>query len=395
MIPISIGTPPPKPEHHFLLDYGFRLFFVAAGFSAVLLMLPLLFAFAGDGWHASYYGPLLWHGHEMLYGFTSAVIAGFLLTAVRNWTQLPTLSGRPLLGLLLLWLAGRIAALLPIAPNLLVSLLDLAFLPWLAYALWRPIATSEERHNLTVPLLLLAMALCNGGVHLELFGVVQGWALPALHFSVWLVLLLIALIAGRVVPFFTRQVLPEAEPITHPQIEQFSLVSLLLLAVADLSLPAYLVALLTLAAAAVHTVRLWGWQANGLWQTPMLAILHLGYLGLIVGLLLHAAAALGLYGATTALHMLTAGAIGVFTLGMMTRVTAAHSGRRVTSSPMILVSFLMLAAAALLRVALPESGVSHAVAMPIVALLWIGAFAFYLWRHLPWLLAPRADGRPG
>ena len=359
------------------------------------LWLPLFF---GRLPAPAYYPPLLWHQHEMLFGYTAAVIAGFLLTAVRNWTGMMTLQGGPLAGLAVLWLAARLLPVAPGAPGWLIALVDWLFLPLLVLALARPLLQEGQKKNRMVLVILLLMALANAMVHLNLLGVAawdtRSWIELFLH----LVVMLMAMIGGRVLPFFTANAVPGARRLERPRVEKWAPLLVLAWVAAGL-LPAsfpWLRAVLALAAAAVLGVRMTGWYHPGIWKVPILWVLHVGYGWIVIGLALDALAAAGLVAPTIATHAFTAGAIGVLTLGMITRVSLGHTGRPLRPPAHIALAYVLVVLGALVRVFLPLLLPSWTfTALVSSAGVWCLAFLLFLLHYAPILVRPRADGRPG
>jgi uncharacterized protein involved in response to NO len=379
------------------LGLGFRPFFLLAGAAAVALLAAWLLFYTGRMAPPAYYDLFTWHGHEMLFGYTVAVVAGFLLTAVRNWTGVPTPTGVPLAALALLWLAGRLVALLPWAlPGWAIATVDLAFLPALAAALARPLLQQPQARQVVFLPLLLALAAANVLVHLQMLGVTVATARPALRFGVDVIVLIIAIIGGRVLPFFTQRGVG-AQPRQWPAVEWAVAISTGGVAVADLlTAPPALLGPLAAAAALAHAARLWGWYDHRIWRMPLLWVLHLGYAWLVVGFALLACASAGLVIAPPALHGLTVGAIGGLTLGMMARVALGHTGRPLQAAPAIGLACGLINAAAAVRVlaaaALPDW---YPQAVVGAGLLWIAAFGLFTAVYAPILVRARADGQPG
>jgi uncharacterized protein involved in response to NO len=375
---------------------GFRPFFLAAGIYAVLL-LALWLAMLQGTLRLGSLPPTVWHGHEMLYGFTVAVIAGFLLTAAQNWTGIRTPSGTPLAALFMLWLAGRLALLIPDIPPELAAVIDLGFLPVLAFVLALPILKAKQLHNYPFPVMLLALAVANALVHAETLGWTIGTASLGLHLATYVVVAMIVVMGGRVIPSFTDNKLRtrarrwKAIEILVPIL---TLAALLAALVAPVAL---LTALLAALAAAVHGIRLAGWYTRKVWSVPLLWILHMGYAWIAVGFMLLALATAGFTpAASSALHAFTAGGIGVLTLGMMARVSLGHSGRLLESAPLMTWAFLAINLAALIRVVVPMLvPQAYAPAMTVSGLAWMAAFGLFTVIYAPFLLRPRADGKPG
>jgi len=396
MIPIKDTQKRPPPAGWAPFALGFRPFFLAAGVFAVLLMALWLTVLSGIRGLGSLL-PLVWHGHEMLFGFTVAVIAGFLLTAAQNWTGIRTPSGKPLAALFLLWLAGRLGFLLPGLPLEWVAAIDLSFLPVLALTLALPIHKAKQLHNYPFPLMLLALTAANALVHLEMLGWTADTARTGLHFAVYVVVTMIVVMGGRVIPSFTDNKL-RTRARRWNLIERLVPVVTLAALLAALIAPDSLVtALLAALAAAVHFTRLAGWYTRKLWSVPLLWILHLGYGWIALGFALLALSAAGLVAAAgSALHAFTVGGIGVLTLGMMARVSLGHSGRPLEPAPVITLAFVGVNLAALIRVALPLFFPAiHAQGMTTAGLVWMAAFGLFATLYAPILLRPRIDGKPG
>ena len=375
---------------------GFRPFFLAAGLYAVLMMALWLLVLNGAVIPGELL-PLVWHGHEMVFGFAVSVIAGFLLTAAQNWTGLRTPSGRPLAALFLLWLAGRLGFLIPGLPTGLVALVDLAFLPVLAITLAMPILRTKQLHNYPFPILLLALAAANALVHADALHWMSGTARPGLHLGVYVVIMMITAMGGRVIPSFTDNKL-RTRARRWTIIEWLVPAATLLALIAALLAPASPVtALLAAVAAAAHAIRLAGWYTPKFWSVPLLWILHLGYAWIPLGFALLALSAAGWNAAAgSALHAFTAGAIGALTLGMMARVSLGHTGRPLEPPPIMTLAFIAITLAALARVALPLLfPAAYTQVMTVAGLVWIAAFGLFVAVYAPMLLRPRVDGKPG
>lgn len=326
----------------------------------------------------------LWHAHEMLFGYAFAVIAGFLFTAVRNWTGLGTPAGAPLAVIASLWLAARVLALysLPAA-----ALADAAFAIAVAWGIGRPLVLSRNRN-----VFFVAIVLALGAASI----VFQAYPRLALILGLDVVLLVMTVVAGRVVPGFTNNAIPGAGARHLPALETAvlgSVILLLFLDALDLAIPAAIVALV---GAALHAARLALWAP---WQTrgrPILWILHLSYAWIAVHLALRGLAGLDLAPAALATHALTVGAIGGLTLGMMTRTARGHTARPLAAGRPEVAAYVLVQLAAAVRVFLPlllPSG--YRVAVTLSAVLWSAAFTLFVVAFLPILTRPRLDGQPG
>lgn len=382
-----------------VLAVGLRPFYLLAAMLAVAWMPLWLAVFVWGLPVPGYFGPLLWHGHEMVFGFTLAVMAGFLLTAVQNWTGFRTATGPALGALALIWLAGRVVVLgAGVLPGWLVMLLDVVFLPLLVAVLVPPIWRARTRRHAVFPLLLLAFATANLVMHLQARGVIAAGGRDALGFVLDGVMLIMVVIGGRVVRAFTASGLPQV-PVRQPGwIDAASVASVaLVLVVGMVPTAAPLVAWLALVAAALNLWRMRGWRSAATRTVPILWILHVGYLWVVVSLVLRGLAGLALWGSeSSAIHALTVGGIGSLTLGMMSRSALGHTGRRLHAPTSMVCSFWLVNLAALVRVFVPlflPAGYTHALIGS--GMLWTAAYAIFLVVFWPMLTRPRVDGRPG
>lgn len=376
---------------------GFRPFFLAAGVFAILLMATFVLGMVTGVWHYNLFPLFLWHAHEMIFGYSVAVVSGFLLTSVRNWTGLNTATGGVLLLLLLLWLAGRLAPAIPILPGWVIALIDISFLPLLAAIVLRPILKARQYRNLSVPLLLLLMAIGQVLIYGEMLEFSFGSLERGVILGLGSLLLLISVIGGRVMPFFTERGLPGVMVVKRSWVEHAStpiIAVWLLLGLVGANGEMVMIAALT--AVVIHGIRLAGWWSGRIWSEPMVWVIHLAYAWLVIGFLLQVMAGMDVMSVTVALHGWTAGAIGLFTLGMMARVALGHTGRPVKASPAIAIAFVLMALVAPVRVVLPLLFPSATEAVLLVAASgWIMAFLIFIWVYAPYLIRPRADGQAG
>lgn len=371
------------------LDRGFRPFFLAAGLwaaVAVALWLPLL---KGELYLATAFAPVAWHAHEMIFGFAVAAVAGFLLTAIPNWTGRPPVAGMALAALALLWLAGRLAVLASAAIGPLpAAAVDLAFLAALAAVVAREIVASGNWRNLPISSGLLILLAANALMHLEALG----WAATAAlgqRLGLAVLLMLISLIGGRIVPAFTRNWLAARGatrlPAPFGTLDKAQLATTLAALLGWVAAPeARPVGLLLLAAALLGAARLSRWRGAATLPEALLAILHVGYGWLVLGLALLGAALLTpAVPATAALHALSAGAVGTMTLAVMTRASLGHSGRALAADGATRLVYGLVTGAALLRVAAPFLDELYLGLLAASSGLWIGAFALFVVSYLP------------
>jgi uncharacterized protein involved in response to NO len=377
-----------------LWNLGFRPFYLlASAFAAVSILL----------WVAQYAGYLpltyvadpLWHAHEMLFGYAIAVISGFLFTAGRNWTGQPTPTGALLAGYALLWLAGRVAVLLPYP--WIAAILNAAFPVAVGAGLAVPLARSGNRRNYFFVALLVLLGGVAFTIHLARLGIVTLPARAGIGIGLDIVLFVIAVMGGRVIPMFTNNGVPGTRATRHPLVEKAALGGVLALIVVDVlqPAPALVVAVAGIAAIA-HAIRLALWQPWRTTSAPLVWILHAAYAWVVVYLALRAIDAAGYVATPLAIHALTIGAIGGMTIGMMTRTARGHSGRPLVVDRYEIACFALVQAAALVRVfggiALPEF---YRATVVLSGLCWSTGFAIYAIRYWPILTRPRLDGKPG
>jgi uncharacterized protein involved in response to NO len=378
-----------------LFSLGFRPFFLAgAGFASLAVAIWAVWLYGRLPGAQPLGGMLAWHRHEMPFGFASAIIAGFLLTAVPNWTGRPALKGWPLIGLMLVWLLARLARLawcLPL-PALLLLALQAPFLPLLAWVLGRDLLAAGKRENYPI---LLMVALLAGCQALTLLGLAVDDGNLQRHGvlgALWLVGALMSVIGGRVIPFFIQRGLNRPPtPAAHPLPGKVLLVSAMLAAVSFAAglndVPRISLALLFALISGLHLLRLWRWHDPGLWRVPLLWSLYLAYAWLAVAALAMALWHLGwLPQQSLATHALAVGGIGGLILAMIARVGLGHTGRLLQPSKAIVAGFALVMLAGACRVWLvPFFGYGLALS----ALLWCGAFALFVGRYTGILLGPR------
>jgi uncharacterized protein involved in response to NO len=380
---------------------GFRPFFAAAAGFSVLAMLTWTAMYLA-GWHgpSEALPPAVWHAHEMVYGYSLAVIAGFLLTAVRNWTGIQTLHGYPLLLLVLVWLAARILFFAGGPGTIaLQALCDSGFSIGLIASLLVPVLRARQWKQIGILSKLVLLLASNLVFYAGLQGMIGDGVRLGLYSGVYLVIALILVMASRVFPFFIERGVDYPVQFTHrPWLDNAGLVLFLAFWIAKLARPedGVVVAGLALALTLVHTVKLAGWYTPGIWQRPLLWVLYLGYGWIVAGFALQVAVAAGV-SPFLSLHAFTYGSIGMISLGMMSRVTLGHTGRDVATPPSLLgMAFGLLQAGAVVRVLLPLLyPAGYRVWVGLAQALWLLAFGLFLYRLLPMLLRPRVDGQPG
>jgi len=377
---------------------GFRPFYALAGIFAVIAVTYWLLTFTGVVHGQGYLQGAFWHGHEMVYGFAIAVMCGFLLTAVRNWTGLPTPTGIALAGLALLWVLARV--LIVTGPELLAALADVLFIPALIVAIAIPIYKSRNKRNYKIVLLLALLAVTHFAYHLAFLGGLPSWLNhTAVIVAIELITILYALVAGRVIPAFTRNAIPGSDPKHSMWLEVLAFGTLVLVTITTVAsdwvpVPAMLPASLLVVGAVAHLFRLALWQPQLTLGNPLLWMMPVAYSWLPVALFLRALAPS--IGHQAWIHALTTGAISGLMLAMMMRSTLGHTGRPLAASGTDISAFLLLQLAAIVRVVagFAPAGL-HGPLVIVSGLLWVLAFGIFLLRYLPMLTQARVDGREG
>lgn len=385
-----------------LLAFPFRIFFLLTGlYAAFSVVAWMSYLFGGlplpVGWSAIH-----WHGHEMLFGFTTAAIAGFLLTAMCNWTGAAPLQGRALLALVLVWLAGRVVMWTAgWWPGWFTAGVDMLFLPCLAIYVARVLLAHGNKRNLIMVIILGVMTLANAMMHLGFLTGGTTWLNLGQVSAFNLITLMMIVIGGRIIPLFTINWLRNhghdpAAVKQSPALDRLAIIVTALLIPADLVTSApWLAGTLALAAAAVHGLRLAGWSGWKTGREPLLWILHLSYAWIILALLLKGAAAFNLVAPTAWQHALGVGGMGTLILGIMTRVALGHTGRPLTLPPLGVVIYLAITLGAVARVLAALQSIDYRAGLFIAAFGWTLAFSLFVFIYWPILSQPRADGRPG
>ena len=383
-----------RPTPAFLTQ-GFRPFFLGAGLWSVTALAVWIFMFVTGAALPSRFDPLTWHIHEMLFGFVMAAVAGFLLTAIPNWTQRLPVSGEPLALLAGLWLLGRIACLISaFVPPWLATAADLSFPVVLVAVVAREIVAGRNWRNLPMVAPVTVLGIANLLMHLETDGVAVpaglGWRL-----GLAAVIVLISVVAGRIVPSFTRNWLAKRRVTSLPAapgwIDRAALGTLHAGLIGWAFLPdLHPIGLLLLLGATLNLWRLLRWRGGATAAEPLLLILHIGYAWLVLG-----AALLGFsmldagLPSSAAIHTLTVGAIGTMILAVMTRVARGHSGRDLSADRNTSLIYILVTLAGITRVAAAFATGWTVPLLTVSACLWISAFGVFTLCYGPMLLLPR------
>lgn len=385
-----------------LFAYGFRSSFLLAGIAALLLVPLWAWSFITGTARGSSWPPMLWHAHEMLFGFIASAMAGFLLTAVPSWTGQKGFSGRPLIVLASIWLAARVLIVSSaLWPAVVIAAIDLAFLPALGVLVARPLLRSRSRNT---PLLAVLALFWLTDLVFQI-GLIRNnpqLALHALHIGIDIMLVLVTVIGGRIVPSFTSAALRALglpDPVHNsPVLTGLAIAGMVSVAMSDVYWPESRVAgVIAAIAAGIQAARLLQWATWLTLRQPIVWVLHLAYAWLPVGLALKAVALLS--GAAIAafwLHALTIGALTTMILAVMTRASLGHTGRPLIANPLITLAYWLLTAAAAVRVfGLSALGLNYSLVIISSASFWTIAFALFVLVYAPILWGPRADGKSG
>lgn len=383
-----------------LFTYAFRSLFLLTTLYAIVII-PFWVA----GWlgahsvPATLGAPMWWHAHEMIFGFAGAAVGGFALTAVATWTKRAPVAGAPLVVLAALWVLARVLFVLPV-PGVLVPAVvaDLAYGVLLCALMSREVIAARSHRNYKVVLLLGLLPVTNA---LFFIGVTREapWARATLFAGMWLVVLLINLIGGRIIPGFTRNWLKrqvqahQRQPATLPPVfDRFDLFATSLLVAFAIfhaaGAPPSWTAGLGLVTGLLLLIRLTRWQGARTTREPLVWVLHIAYAWIPVGVLLLSAAALDLAPHTAGIHALTSGAIATMILAVASRAALGHTSRPLESHPLLTAAYMLITVAAITRVA-ATAGPAARILLMVSATAWTLGFLCFAWRYVPILTQPK------
>ena len=404
-MPSRIMSPPAREPNEpvTILSYGFRPFFLLAGVYGAFSLAAWLAAYAGWLVLSKTMAPVLWHGHEMLFGFAMAAATGFLLTAVPTWTKTPPERGGRLAFLVALWFAGRIAFWLQgVFPPPVVAMADLALIPAVIFFLIPPILGSGQRRNFFFLVFLILFFTANLLFHLDFLEVTGDTGFTGLKLALYTFILMMTVLSGRIIPSFTANALriknEDAEVRSEPLVEAAVFLAIIATAAADLAAAGgWLGGVPAVAAALALALRMRYWRTATTIDQPILWVLHLGHAWLVVGFACRGLAVLtDVMPASTALHALTIGAIGTMVLAVTTRASLGHTGRPLVIHRSIVAAYVLVTLAAIVRLAAPLAEVEYYGNLIIAAgLLWVAAFTIFSAVYWPILTGPRSDGLGG
>lgn len=383
-----------------LWNLGFRPFFLGAAIFAIVSMMLWMGIYVLQlPLPITRISTFQWHAHEMIYGFAMAVIAGFLLTAVKNWTGVQTLYGSGLLGLFALWTAPRILFLFGTPWIFIAGFFDLLFALGLIGSILHPIIKVKQWKQLGIIVILVLLASANGCFYLGAAGLIEQGVFFGIHGGLFLIVGLILVIGRRVLPFFIEVGVGYPVKLFNSKWLDLAIIVLyIVFLIAEVLVRnPWMVALTALGLFITNSARLVGWYTKGIWKKPLLWSLFIAFIWINLGFLLLAVNVFLNLPNIVVLHTFSVGGIGVIILSMMARVTLGHTGRNVANPPKAVAIFLIvLIIGAVFRVIAPLIAESHYVIwVAISQMLWITAFLMFLVTYLPMLIQPRLDGRFG
>jgi len=381
-----------------LFSYAFRPFFLLAGVWAIVAIARWMMIVNGAASPPFGINPVYWHGHEMIVGFALAVVAGFILSAVATWTGRPAVNGLAVVWLVVTWLLGRVAVYYTGAIPLVAGiLLDMLFPLTLCVFAGREIFGARNKRNYKVVLITVVIAALNFLYHLGVAGVIQGAEYIAIYLLIHGIVLLVALIGGRVVPNFTANWLRGQGitklPKNNALIDRMAITLTILVGFAVIFFPdRTTLGYLAMSAAVLHAVRVSQWRGLKTTRNPLLFVMHVAYWWLPIGYAMMSLASFGwAFTPTGAMHALTMGGIGGMILAMITRVSLGHTGRALHASRLTVVAYVVLMVAVVIRIAGRWNAESYLTMLNLAAVGWCLAFAIFLWVYWPVLTQPAAD----
>lgn len=412
----SLNLPSRLPTSpHPILNLSFRIFFSAAGIFAVVTMALWAFIFTGHtDINAQVLNPLYWHGHEMIYGYALAVVAGFLLTAVQTWTGVPMPHGYKLLGIFVCWLLARLSWLafgfgMSVAGDSIALLyvaagFDLLFMGLMSSAVFRAVLQVKQYKQMGILAKLALLTLGNGLCYWGIISANMNMTKIGIYLGFYLIIGLVLTIGRRVVPFFIERGLSVIDNEGNKKVVTLrnskaqdiaSLLFFLAFFIVDVFYPnKYLLTMTALGVAVVNIIRLVGWYHRDIWQKPLLWSLYMAFLGMCLSFLLYALQPWVGYTHSIAMHGLAIAGVGMITVAMMTRVSLGHTGRNIHQPPKT-VNFMygLMVLVFISRVLLPLIDMSHYLLWIMIAqTAWIACFVLFCVSYLPMLTRPRPDG---
>lgn len=385
-----------------LFRLAFRPFFLGAALYSILALLIWAASLSGILSFSPYGNPIWWHAHEMIFGFSFAVIIGFLLTAIQNWTGIPSIRGWKLVLLFSSWAVSRVILMFNFTPSYLILAIDITTPLLAAFFLWQNVSAGKHWKNLFFAPILVLFALANTISHVAIIEQMPQLSSSAFSLLVMLVTLVMCIIGGRVIPFFTSKGTGTDKTAPIAAIEFLSLAPLWLFVVLAIinsfvTLPAILLSAVLIIAGLANLVRFIRWRPWITFSVPLLWSLHCAYLFIPLGLTAYGIANLvSPESSTNVLHLITVGAMGNLIIAMMARVSLGHTGRTLSPKPIMSLAFLCVVIAApvraILLIAVPQLTLFS---YQLSAGLWIAGYAIFVACYAKMLCTPRVDGHPG
>ena len=381
-----------------LFNLGFRPFFLFGSTYAAISIFVWVQVYSGQSDQTfSFASPLTWHAHEMIFGYAMAIIAGFLLTAAKNWTGVPTINGLPLLLLLLIWLLARILSFLD--HFIWQAVFDNLYLLGLVIALVIPITKAKHWKSLGIVVKIFLILGSNIVFYLGTTGQIEGGERMGLYSGLYLVISLVLMLSRRVMPMFIQNGVGYPVELTNRVwLDRACLILFLMFWIADVSTPNGKIATALAAILFIlHSIRISGWYTYGIFKQPLLWSIYFAYGFLILGFLIKALAGITDISPNLAVHAFTYGGIGMMTMAMMSRVARGHTGRNIYEpSKALFWMFVALFSGAIIRVILPLIDNSHYMLwIKWSHVHWLIAFGIFVFLYIPILISPRVDGKPG
>jgi len=395
---VIVDIAPPKNVGKFaFLHLGFRPFFIGASIFAIISML-LWVGIYNFAWDIQVYSSMTWHSHEMIFGYSMAVIAGFLLTAIKNWTGKQTLDGYPLLLLFLLWAVTRILPFIGV-PIEVIAVSDNLFLLLLTIAIFLPFFTTKSWKNLIFVGVMLLFLASNIVFYLGVLNIISNGIHYGLYSGLYLIITLILIMGRRVIPFFIEKGVGYPVQLKNwDWIDKINLLIFILFCLSDLfDSSSYTTAGLAGLSAVINSIRLAGWHTKGIWNKSLLWVLYVAYAFIIFGLILKVLVVTSEISTFLAVHAFALGGAAMLTVGMMARVTLGHTGRNIFSPPKALWwIFILLGCSSVARIILPLFDSSlYLLWISISQGLWIISFSWFVYIYFFMLIYPRTDGHYG
>ena len=381
-----------------LFNLGFRPFFLFGSTYAAISIFVWVQVYSGQSDQTfSFSSPLAWHAHEMIFGYAMAIIAGFLLTAARNWTGIQTINGLPLLLLLLCWLLARILSFFDLF--IWQAVFDNLYLLGLVIALAIPITKAKHWKSLGIVIKIFLILGSNIVFYLGTTGQIEGGERIGLYSGLYLVISLVLMLSRRVMPMFIQNGVGYPVELTNRVwLDRACLILFLIFWIAEVSVPNGKIATLLAAILFIlHSIRISGWYTHGIFKQPLLWSIYFAYGFMILGFLIKALAGITDISPNLAVHAFTYGGIGMMTLAMMSRVARGHTGRNIYEpSHLLFWMFAIIFSGAIIRVILPIIDMSHYMLwIEWSHVHWLIAFGIFVFLYIPILISPRVDGKPG